>query len=123
MQSRAVLSWVYAAGALLLAAALPAQAQSQAQSRRADAPIFGTGSMVCQQAVAPDQIARAREWLNGYLTAFGESFGPPSIWLGDPETVSTLFDETCAAFPKFTLVEAARWVILALQDRRYNKRK
>ncbi len=114
MQPRAL-----AAGAFLFLSILPAAAQT----RRADAPIFGFGTTKCEAAVAPEQIARSREWLSGYLTAFGESFGPPSIWLGDADTVTTLFDETCAAFPKFTMVEAARWVILTLQDRRYNKRK
>ena len=114
MQPRAI-----AAGVLFCLSLLPAAAQT----RRADAPIFGFGTTKCEAAVAPDQIERAREWLHGYLTAFGESFGPPSIWLGDADTVSALFDETCAAFPKFTMVEAARWVILTLQDRRYNKKK
>ena len=112
-----MLRWAAFASAVLVAAT------ATAQTRRADAPVFGTGALTCQQAMAPDQIARSRDWLFGYLTAFGESFGPPSIWLGDPESIVAIFDHTCAAFPKFTLVEAARWVILTLQDRRYNKKK
>ena len=96
---------------------------ASAQSRRSDAPVFGPGDMACQQAMTPDQVGRSREWVFGYLTAFGESFGTSSIWMGDTETVTTIFNETCAAFPKFTLVEAARWVILTLQDRRYMRKK
>ncbi len=104
------------AGMIVLAA--PAVAETRKQT-----PVFPPGSMTCEQAVAPERIETARAWLNGYLTAFGESLAPPSLWPGDPDTISTLFNETCAAFPKFTLVEAARWVILTLQDRRYNKKK
>lgn len=104
------------AGMIVLA--VPAVADTRKQT-----PVFPPGSMICEQAVTPDRIENARAWLNGYLTAFGESLAPPSLWPDDPETISTLFNETCAAFPKFTLVEAARWVILTLQDRRYSKKK
>ena len=98
-------------------------ASADAQTRRSDAPIFPPGTLTCQQATSPEQIGHARDWLFGYLTAFGESFAPPSVWLGDADTIVSILDQTCAAFPKFTLVEAARWVILTLQDRRYNKKK
>lgn len=90
---------------------------------RKESPVFPPGSMTCEQATAPDRVEPARAWVYGYLTAFGESLAPPSLWPGDPETIAALFGETCAAFPKFTLVEAARWVILTLQDRHYNKKK
>lgn len=107
----------------VIAAVLLAAVPAGAQTRRSDAPIFGIGGTPCQQATAPDQIQHSREWLFGYLTAFGESFAPPSIWLGDADTVSAIFDDTCSAFPKFTLVEAAHWVILTLQDRKYTSRR
>ncbi len=108
---------------ILLAGMIALLAQAAAADTRKETPVFPPGSMTCEQAVAPDRIEHARAWLNGYLTAFGESLAPPSLWPGDPETISTLFSETCAAFPKFTLVEAARWVILALQDRRYPRKR
>ena len=108
--------------AVLLASIMMATAVA-AQGRRADAPVFGTGSLQCAQAIAPERLAATREWVFGYLTAFGESFGPPAIWLGDPDAIARITDESCAAFPKFTLVEAARWVILTLQMRHYDKRK
>lgn len=108
---------------VFLAAMIALLAPAAVAETRKQTPVFPPGSMTCEQAVSPDRIENARAWLNGYLTAFGESLAPPSLWPDDPDTISTLFGETCAAFPKFTLVEAARWVILTLQDRRYNKRK
>ena len=108
---------------ILLAVMILVTGSAPAETRRPDAPIFPPGTLTCEQAVAPDQIAHSRDWLFGYLTALGESLGPPGIWLGDPDTISSVFNETCTAYPKFTLVEAARWVALTLQDRRYHKKK
>ena len=107
----------------LLAGMIALSAPMVVADTRKETPVFPPGSMTCEQAVAPDRIDHSRAWVNGYLTAFGESLAPPSLWPGDPDTIATLFNETCAAFPKFTLVEAARWVILTLQDRRFNKKK
>lgn len=93
-----------------------------AQTRGANTPVFGTGRLSCEQAISAEQVGRAEEWLFGYLTAFGESFGP-RFWLGDAQTVSDIFRRSCAANPKANLVEAARSVILTLQARRPEQKK
>ena len=108
---------IFLAGLILVAGS------ALAETRRTDAPVFPPGTLTCEQAITPDNIVRSRDWLFGYLTALGKSFGPPRVWLGDADTISSVFDQTCAAYPKFTLAEAARWVVLTLQDRQFTRKK
>lgn len=107
---------------IVMAIFVLAASAAHAQTRRVDVPVFGAGLQKCEDATKSDALERSRAWIAGYLTAFGESFATPAIWMGDPTTVDVIFNETCAAFPKFTLSEAAHWIILTLQDRRYNKK-